>query len=497
MNFRIKFSSSLPKNVTLRVRLVTESETKLTDRDELAGLDLDLLKQADFKGKKGSGVMTKSDNAGLVYLEGLGEVKKLDTLSVRRAGIRLGREFKEEHSLALEIPKLDGGELINKAEFVEALVDGLILGSYRYEAYFGKGRKNKKLALSQIIILEKETAALKKATSRGLAIANAVCLTRDLVNEPGGDLTPIKFANLAKKVATTGKLKIKVLGLAEIKKAKMGGILGVTRGSTQPPRFVEMEYTPKPTTKPKNTKKAKLGHLILVGKGITFDSGGLSIKSGAGMMMMKCDMGGAGAVLGAMSALRELSPNTKVTALLPLSDNMLGGDATRPGDVLTIRNGKTVEVLNTDAEGRLVLADALSLATEKKPDAIIDLATLTGACVVALGDQISGLMTNSNNWRDEIEQCADRVGERVWRLPLPDDYRSMIESPVADIKNIGGKWAGALTAGLFLKEFVSDEVPWAHLDIAGPSFHSGESTDYPKGGSGVGVRLLLELIENF
>jgi len=215
------------------------------------------------------------------------------------------------------------------------------------------------------------------------------------------------------------------------------------------------------------------------------------------MMTMKCDMAGAAAVLGAMTAIAELAPKVAVTAYMPLTDNMTGGDATRPGDVLTIRNNKTVEVLNTDAEGRLVLADALSLAGEAKPDAIIDLATLTGAAMAALGPHFAALMGTDDQWVEQVLTASERTGERMWRLPLPPQYRSMIDSTVADMKNIGGPLAGALTAGLFLKEFVPEGIAWAHVDIAGPAFTETPFDEHPKGGTGFGVRALVDLVENF
>jgi leucyl aminopeptidase len=274
---------------------------------------------------------------------------------------------------------------------------------------------------------------------------------------------------------------------AAIKRLKLGGLLGVNRGSAQPPRFVELTYEP---------AGRATGTLALVGKGITFDSGGLSIKTGQGMMTMKCDMGGAAAVLAEMTVLPVVKPRARVRAFVPMTDNMTGPDATRPGDVLRIRNGKSVEVLNTDAEGRLILADALSLASEAKPDAIVDLATLTGACMVALGPSIAGLM-GDETWVAQVRAAADRAGERVWPLPLPADYRKQLDSPVADLKNIGGQYGGSLTAGLFLKEFVGNGTAWAHLDIAGPAFLDAEDGENPKGASGFGVRLLVELARSF
>jgi leucyl aminopeptidase len=267
----------------------------------------------------------------------------------------------------------------------------------------------------------------------------------------------------------------------------LGGLLGVSLGSDKPPRLIELVYDPPDA----------VGSIALVGKGITFDSGGLSIKPADGMETMKTDKSGAAAVLGAMSVLAALAPPVKVIAIVPATENMPGGGAVKPGDVLKIRNGKTVEVLNTDAEGRLVLADGLSLAVEAGVDAIVDVATLTGACVVALGRRIGGLMGNHQGWIDQVKEAADRAGEELWPLPLPDDYRRLIDSDVADVKNISsGRYGGALTAGLFLKEFVGD-VPWAHLDIAGPARSEDDEGYLQKGGTGFGVRTLVETVLSF
>jgi leucyl aminopeptidase len=278
-----------------------------------------------------------------------------------------------------------------------------------------------------------------------------------------------------------------VLDEKKAEKAGLGGLLGVGKGSDNPPRMVKLIYTPAGRSR---------GHVALVGKGITFDSGGLSIKPGEGMMTMKIDMSGAAAVLATMTVLPALAVPVQVTAYLCLAENMLSGRATRPGDVLRIKNGTTVEVLNTDAEGRLVLADGLSLAVGDDPDAIVDLATLTGACMVALGARIAGLMGNHDAWRDQVRAAADRAGEPVWPLPLPTEYRKELESEIADLKNIGGRYGGALTAGLFLQEFV-DGRPWVHLDIAGPARSESDDGYIPKGGSGFGVRTLVELLSTY
>ena len=332
-------------------------------------------------------------------------------------------------------------------------------------------------------------AKVAEAVDQGVAIAEAQCLARDLVNTPGGQLTPVALAEAAVEIAEREDLKVTVLDPDEIAEAGLGGLLGVNRGSAQQPRFVELCYEP----------EAPRGTLALVGKGITFDSGGLSIKSGEGMMTMKMDMGGAAAVLGAFSAMRAVAPRCRVLGYLPLTDNMTGGDATRPGDVLAMRNGTTVEVLNTDAEGRLMLADALCLASEAEPDAIIDLATLTGAVEVALGSRIAAVMANDDAWQDQVRAAAGTAGERVWPLPLPADYRPRLDSDVADLRNIPkGKGGGTITAALFLAEFVADDIPWAHLDIAGTAWWGdGDDGEWTKGATGWGVRTLLELARSF
>jgi leucyl aminopeptidase len=284
-------------------------------------------------------------------------------------------------------------------------------------------------------------------------------------------------------------VRVQVLDVAAIRAKRLGGVLGVGQGSQQTPRFLKMTYTP---------AGARGAALALVGKGVVFDSGGLSLKPGTGMETMKTDMSGGAAVIAAMSTLRKLGVKHKVNAYVPLVENMPSGTAIRPGDVLKIRNGKTVEVLNTDAEGRLILADALSLACEDGAAAVVDVATLTGACMVALGDKIAGLMGNDDAWRDQVQAAADRAGEAVWPLPLPKEYRRLLESEVADLRNISsGSYGGALTAALFLEEFVTPGTPWAHVDIAGPARANGDDGYLVRGGTGFGVRTLVELVQHF
>jgi leucyl aminopeptidase len=281
-------------------------------------------------------------------------------------------------------------------------------------------------------------------------------------------------------------LRVTILGIKELQKEKMGGILGVSQGSAQEPRLIVIEHRPK---KPKKS-------VVLIGKGVTFDSGGISIKPSAGMGWMKYDMCGAATVVGVMRAVADLDLPIKVVGLVPAVENMPSGTAIKPGDVITTASGKTVEVDNTDAEGRLILADALHYSARFNPDVVIDLATLTGACVVALGHEAAGIMGNSDELIETLRKLGDEVGERVWPLPLYDEYLSYLKSEWADIKNAGSRWGGAVTAGAFLQQFVPDKVEWAHLDIAGVAYHEKEHNGFPKGASGFGVVLLTNYLEN-
>ena len=467
---------SVPKAVKAAVRIVTTEQVK-------AGIDgapSGQLKAAGFEGKAGQ-THTWPDGDRVMALVGVGDADEVDNDAVRRAGAAIGRAFGRHPRIGVELPESE----LPGAAARQALVEGVRLGAYQFLTYKSDKKPTK---LGRVDVGGGSGARNQAALDRGSVVADGQVLARDLVNEPGGTLTAPEFARRAAAVGRANGLTVKVWDEAAIKKGKLGGLLGVNRGSDLPPRLVELTYTP---------KGRPAGTLALVGKGIVFDAGGLSIKTGQGMMTMKCDMGGGAAVIGAMSVMARIAPRCRVRAFVPMTDNMLGGDATRPGDVLTIRNGKTIEVLNTDAEGRLILADALALASEAKPDAIVDLATLTGACMVALGPKIAGLMGNDDAWIDQIEEASASSGERVWHLPLPKDYKKQFESSVADMKNIGTPYGGALTAGLILSEFVADGIPWAHIDIAGPAWSDTDDAEITKGGTGFGVRLLVDLAANF
>jgi leucyl aminopeptidase len=452
-------------------------------------LDGDLsefIEEADFNGKRGETLAVPTQGklgARAVILVGVGEQDAFDLDAIRRAGAALAKRGAKVARVATTMLEAAPASL-DLGAAAQALAEGVHLGSYQFLKYKGDAPASK---LTRVVVLGRSNAKVKAGLARGSRIAAAVTWARDLVNEPAGAKSPEEVANLAKEVARRSGLKVKVLAGEQLVRERMGGVIGVGQGSERLPRFVRLEYAPAGARQT----------VAFVGKGVVFDSGGLSIKTASGMETMKTDMSGGAAVIAAMSALEDLGVKTRVIGYVPLVENMPSGTAIRPGDVLKMRNGKTVEVLNTDAEGRLILADALSYAVDDKPDAIVDVATLTGACVVALGDKVAGLMGSDDGWIEQVDDAAGRASEAVWPLPLPQEYRKSLESEVADVRNIGtGGYGGALTAGLFLKEFVAD-VPWAHLDIAGPARASGDDGYVIKGGTGFGVRTLIELADSF
>ncbi len=364
-----------------------------------------------------------------------------------------------------------------------AVVEGTVAGNYKYDRY--KAEDKRKAPLQRVAIAG---AVDTDALELGRAIAAGQSLARDLVNAPAADVYPETLALQASELALDdskkGALSVDVWDEARIKKAGMGGIIAVGQGSVRPPRFVHMKWAPAGTPRKR---------LVLVGKGVTFDSGGLSLKTSAGMQTMRCDMGGSAAVIGAMRALRDIQPDVEVHGIFGAVENMNDGGSYKLGDILTMMNGKTVEVHNTDAEGRLVLADCLSYADELGADAIIDLATLTGAAVVALGSDYTGLFTKDDDLAGKLLAAADTAGEGLWRMPLPDHYKEQLKAEWGTIKNVGGREGGAITAALFLSEFV-EKTPWAHCDIAGPAFRDKAFRHLAAGGSGAMVPTLVRWI---
>ncbi len=408
--------------------------------------------------------------------------------SLRRAAAGFVRAVGQGERAAFLLPP---GTDLDPGRSADAVAEGAVLASYRYDAFRTGDTPGQLSTLIIVTGTADEAPAVRDGAARGARLAASVGLARDLVNEPPSSLTPEKFADtFVERFSGVAEVTVEVWDEERIAAERLGGLLGVARGSTQPPRLVRVEYRPADPIE----IGGRVPHLALVGKGITFDSGGLSLKTATGMETMKTDMGGAAAVLSAVDAAAALGARIRITAITPLTENMPGGSAIKPGDVLTTRSGKTIEVLNTDAEGRLVLADGLTLAVESEPDAIVDLATLTGAAVVALGKEIGGLLGNDDALTAELRAAGERAGEPLWPLPLPDDYRGHIESEIADMRNVGRPGqAGTISAAMLLREFVAD-VPWAHLDIAGPA-RSDENTRYlTKGGTGFGVRTLVELV---
>jgi leucyl aminopeptidase len=366
---------------------------------------------------------------------------------------------------------------------VEAAALGALIGSYRYPGKPAKGstRHPRKLG-----VLVGATKGLKPSVTRARAVGEGIHLARRLVDTPPGAMTPEVLADEAQAALAGSEVTVTVLNERALRRQRFGGILAVGQGSANPPRLVRLAYEP----------AGAAAHLALVGKGITFDSGGLSLKPPTGMITMKCDMAGSAAVLAGVQAIAALGIPLKVTAYLAIAENMPSGSAQRPGDVITAYGGTTVEVLNTDAEGRLVMMDALVRAGEDSPDAIVDVATLTGAQVVALGSRIAGVMGNDDQWRDEVHTAAGAAGELAWPMPIPEELRSSLDSPVADLANVGERNGGMMTAAAFLREFVPEGVPWAHVDIAGPAFVDGKPWAYNgKGATGYGVRTLVSVAE--
>ncbi len=439
---------------------------------------------ARFRGREGQAnvLPLQGPRRQAMGVVGLGDEARLDHEGWRRAGGQ-SRHLAGAVSAARVVVAC-GTRAVDPTQLA-AFVEGFELAAYRFGKYKSDGEAAP-LAVTDLTFVVAEPPAETSLESLWRSIdatLDGVRLARDLVNEPAAVKTPTYLAGLAKKLGKEAGLEVEVWEPKRIAKENLAGLVAVARGSNEEPRFVQLRYRAKDATR----------RVALVGKGITFDSGGLSLKPAKSMETMKCDMAGAAAVLGAMIAIGRLKPPVDVDAFIPISENLPGGKAQKPGDVIRFRNDKTVEVLNTDAEGRLILADALMLAADTKPDAIIDLATLTGACMVALGTQVAGLFANDQALADRLLAVAVETGEPLWQMPLVAEYKDDIKSAVADLKNIGGGHAGSITAALFLQEFVGT-TPWVHLDIAGPAFLEKGLAYAPKGGSGFGVRTLVRYV---
>ena len=435
-----------------------------------------------FAGKVGQTYVVPSEKGPITILVGIGENAKLTTETLRKASAALARAASGFPSLATDLA--NAGRIDRKIA-AQVVVEGIALATHRYTDLKTVDKKMPKLATVSLV---GTGAATTGGVKRGQVIANATNMARDFANMPPAYLTATIFANKAVEIAGQTGLKVEVFNKDQLLAMGCGGIVGVNRGSIEPPRMVRLTY------KPAGAKGKP--HLVLVGKGVMYDSGGISLKpSDPSHAMMKGDMSGAAAVLATMSTLKALGCTNQVTGYLMCTDNLPSGSAMAMGEVLTMRNGKTVEIHNTDAEGRLVLADGLSLATEQKPDAIVDIATLTGACQRALGNGMAGVMGNNQKWIDQLTAAAERTSDKLWQLPLEREYRPALDSYVADMKNVGGE-AGAITAALFLEEFVGDTT-WAHIDIAGPMWTDSDNGWLQKGMTGYGTRLLIDAALNF
>jgi leucyl aminopeptidase len=426
--------------------------------------------------------------APLVVLVGLGTAPEgdgaYDPEVLRRASGAAVRALTGCPKVALSLPGTTPAA-------VGAAAEGALFGAYEFTVH--RSNSSATSAVKAVVLLAPTARdrAVRAAVKRAGVLADAQNYTRDLVNTAPNVLFPQSFAVSVRERAAGSTVKVSVMDEKALAKAGCGGIVGVGQGSVHPPRIVTMTYKPARAT-------GRTPHLAFVGKGITFDSGGLCIKPATGMVTMKSDMAGAAAVAAAILVIAELGLPVAVTGYLCLAENMPSSMAQRPGDVVTMRGGKTVEIINTDAEGRMVMADGLVLAGEKKPDAIVDIATLTGAQVMALGMRTGGLMANDDGFRDTVRAAADEAGEAMWPMPLPEELRSGLDSLVADLKHTGERHGGMLSAAHFLREFVPEGTPWAHLDIAGPSYNEAAPFGYtPKGGTGFGVRTLVRLAETY
>jgi leucyl aminopeptidase len=428
------------------------------------------------------------DIAHRVTFIGLGDEKSITHSKLRKALVRVMRQATKnrEYQIAIGVPVRVHG-LSEGDSRLFALREAAI-SDYTYDVFKSKKNEFEKIDGLHILPLARESEELlEERLQQVRLLRTSQQLARDLGNRPGNDLTPEAFAAAAKEMADqVSGLRVTILGMKEILKENMGGVLGVSKGSVEEPRVIVIEHRPK---KPKKS-------VVLIGKGVTFDSGGISLKPSKDMGWMKYDMCGAATVMGVMRAVADLDLPIKVVGLIPAVENLPSGTATKPGDVLTMSNGKTVEVDNTDAEGRLILADALHYAARFNPDIVIDYATLTGACVVALGHEAAGAMGNDPGVIETLRKIGETVGERVWPMPLYDEYMSYIKSEWADMKNAGSRWGGAVTAGSFLKQFVPENVSWVHLDVAGVAYNEREHNGLPMGATGFGVVLTANYLQD-
>jgi len=481
-----------PLSVSLKY-LIDEKKLaeSLKNIERVFNLKLSSLQRKSFLAKEGNEIRIskpdgKPDELFITKVK-IDEKFSADFFRNHLAGFLPQLEKEEVKYLHIFVPRFEPFKSFFESEeyFYQTFIEGIYYGNYSFDLYKSDKKNIKNLS---VCIYAENAKKLKYALKKADMIMQGVNFARNLQNEPAVKLTPDLFAQKVKSVFSKSNAKVKIFDEKEIAKRKMGGLLAVGMGSENPPRFIILEY--------KGSTAGKKKKVALVGKGITFDSGGISIKPAQNMGWMKADMSGAAVVAGTILAASKLNLPVDIIGVIPSAENMLSGKAMRPGDVIKTASGKTVEVDNTDAEGRIILADALHFASQQKPDLIIDLATLTGACVVALGEFVAGLFTKDQRLSDNLFQIGIKTFERLWPMPMWDEYGKQNKSDVADIKNLGGRWGGAITAAKFLENFVDKKISWAHLDIAGPSIFN-DSTNYSnKYMTGFGVRLLVEFLQN-
>ena len=464
-----------------------EDEVELTG--DLAALDekllgslKDLIADMDFKGKSGSSVSTRIGNQQSIrklILVGLGKSDALKLDGIRRSAAAAAKLAKKERckTLGISLPTWNQ----DAAATAQAIVEGIELALYQDTRFKSEPDDKPKIEQVDLIGLVGQEAAINHARK----VCSGVFLARELVAAPANYVTPITLAETAQAIAQDYGLNLEILEKEECEALGMGAFLGVSQASDLPPKFIHLTY--KPEGKPRRK-------LAIIGKGITFDSGGLNIKgAGSGIEMMKTDMGGAGAAFGAAKAIAQIKPDVEIHFIVAAAENMISGHAIHPGDILTASNGKTIEINNTDAEGRLTLADALVFTEKLGVDAIVDLATLTGACVVALGDDIAGLWSPDDAVATQLQHASEKAGEKLWRMPMEEKYFDSMKSGIADMKNAGARAGGAISAAMFLKQFVK-ETPWAHMDVAGPVWADKENGYNGAGATGYGVRTLVNWV---
>ncbi len=448
---------------------------------KLSGLVSEIITEADFKGKPGSSIVTRVIGMGFkkLMIFGLGKSDKLKFETLRKVAGNMAKAARREKckTVGVSLPVVNS----NPAGTVQAIAEGIELALYKDVRFKSEKDESTVVESASLIGFAGQEAAIEKAN----IICSGVFLARELVAAPANVIDSVTFADMAIDLANTYGLELKILEKADCEALNMGAFLGVARASDIPPKFIHMIY------KPAGTPRKRVA---IVGKGLTFDSGGLNLKVGASSIeMMKTDMGGAGATFGAAKAIAQLKPDVEVHFISAVTENMINGNAMRPGDILTASNGKTIEIINTDAEGRLTLADSLVYADKLGVDAIVDLATLTGACVVALGNDIAGLWSPDNEFADQLIAAAESSGEKLWKMPFEESYFESMKSPIADMKNIGARTGGAISAAVFLKQYVKDTT-WAHMDVAGPVWTDKDKDYNPTGATGYGVRTLVDWV---